>query len=119
MKLTIENIDKINKQQLPQNLTTKGLWEVDNVLIEDSAYHFIMQRWWGSKINYVCKLTILRDSERFMTREGMYDGRFNIQHLWSIKIDGAKTIHYLTQSEVREMNKVMNKFTDILNRIPI
>ena len=118
MRLDIENINKMCKEKLPQNLT-KGLWEVDNVLIENSAYHFIMQRWWGSKINYVCKLSILRDSERFISREAMFDGRFNIQHLWSIKIDGNKTIHYLTQSEVREMNKVMNKFAEILNRIPI
>ncbi len=118
MKLTIENIDKINKQQLPLHLT-KGLWEVANVYIEDSAYHFIMQRWWGSKINYVAKLTIVREGERFISGEAMFDGRFNIQHLWSIKIDGNKTIHYLTQTEVREMNKVMNKFAEILNRIPI
>ncbi len=110
MKLDIENINKMCKEKLPQNLT-KGLWEVDNVLIENSAYHFIMQRWWGSKINYVCKLSIMREGENLLAPK---DGWF-----YNIKIDGNKTIHYLLRDEVREMNKVMNRFAEILNRIPI
>ena len=110
MRLDIENINKMCKEKLPQNLT-KGLWEVDNVLIENSAYHFIMQRWWGSKINYVCKLSIMREGENLLAPK---DGWF-----YNIKIDGNKTIHYLLIDEVREMNKVMNRFAEILNRIPI
>ncbi len=110
MKLIIENIDKLHKVQLPQNLT-KGLWEVDNILIENSEYHFIMQRWWGSKINYVCKLSILREGQNQLAPK---DGWF-----YNIKIDGHKTIHYLLRDEVRDINKVVNKFAYILNRIPI
>lgn len=119
MKLNIENIGKIHKKQLPQHLTTKGLWEVDNVLTEDSAYHFIMQRWWGSKINYVCKLTILRNSQPGINGTTGRNGKFIVTHLYRIKIDGNTTIHYLTKNEIRDMNKVMNKFAEILNRIPI
>ena len=108
--LKIENINKMHKQNLPLHLT-KGLWEVDNVLIENSAYHFIMQRWWGSKINYVCKLSIMREGENLLAPK---DGWF-----YNIKIDGNKTIHYLLRDEVREMGKVMNRFAEILNRIPV
>jgi hypothetical protein len=117
MKLTIENINKIYTQNLPQHLT-KGLWEVHNVSVTDTEYHFLMQRWWGSKVNYVCNLTIVRESEKFFSGESVFDGRFDIQHLWLIKIDGNKTIHYLTQSQLRDMNKVMEQFAQILNRIP-
>ena len=110
MKLIIENIGKIHKKQLPQNLTSRGLWEIDNILTEDSTYHFIMQRWWGSKINYVCKLSIMREGQNQLApKDGWY---------YNIKIDGHKTIHYLLRDEVKDMNKVMNKFADILNRIP-
>jgi hypothetical protein len=111
MKLIIENIGKIHKKQLPQNLTSRGLWEIDNILTEDSTYHFIMQRWWGSKINYVCKLSIMREGQ--LDKIAPNSGWFYL-----IKIDGHKTIHYLNRDDVKDMNKVMNKFADILNRIP-
>jgi hypothetical protein len=116
MKLIIENIDKMRRVQLPQNLNSKGLWEVDNILTENSAYHFIMQRWWGSKINYVCKLSINRTADEYY-----YDADCagDLKYFYPIKIDGNKTIHYLTRDELKDMNKVMNKFSDILNRIPI
>ena len=108
--MIIENIDKMRSVQLPQKLTSRGLWEVDNILTEDSTYHFIMQRWWGSKINYVCKLSILREGQNQLApKDGWY---------YNIKIDGHKTIHYLLRDEVRDMKKVMEKFADILNRIP-
>jgi hypothetical protein len=111
MKLIIENIDKMRRVQLPQTPTSRGLWEVDNILTENSAYHFIMQRWWGSQINYVCKLSVLREGQNQLApKDGWY---------YNIKVDGNKTIHYLLRDEVRNMNKVMEKFADILNRIPI
>ena len=116
MNLIIENIDKMRRVQLPQTPTSKGLWEVDNILTENSAYHFIMQRWWGSKINYVCKVSIMREYQEFVMDSDC--GVLTTQY-YPIKIDGHKTIHYLTRDELKDMNKVMNKFSDVLYRIPI
>ena len=116
MNLIIENIDKMRRVQLSQKITSKGLWEVDNILTENSAYHFIMQRWWDGKINYVCKVSILREHQEFVTDS---DCGVLVTQYHPIKIDGNKTIHYLTRDELKDMNKVVNKFSDILYRIPI
>jgi hypothetical protein len=111
MNLIIENINKMRRVQLPQKIISKGLWEVDNILTENSAYHFIIQRWWDGKINYVCKLSIMREGQNQLAPK---DGWF-----YNIKVDGHKTIHYLLRDELKDMNKVVNKFSDVLYRIPI
>jgi hypothetical protein len=110
MNLIIENVDKMHKAQLPKGMGD-GLWEVDNIYVGMDSYDFVVQRWWGSKINYVCKLSIMRDGDKKVsTKDGW---------LYPIKIDGHKTIHYLLRDELKDMNKVMKRFSDILYRIPI
>jgi hypothetical protein len=113
MNLIIENIDKMRRVQLPQTPTSKGLWEVDNILTENSAYHFIMQRWWGSKIDYVCKLSINRTAHEWKNSDGKA-----LMHVYQIKLDDHPTIHYLHNNELKSMIEVMEKFADILKRIP-
>jgi hypothetical protein len=111
MNLIIENIDKMNKAQLPKGMGD-GLWEVDNIYVGLDSYDFVLQRWWGSKINYVCKLSIMREGDL------LFSGLINTWY-YRIQIDGHKTIHYLTRDELKDMNKVMKKFSDVLYRIPI
>ena len=111
MNLVIENIDKMNKAQLPKGMGD-GLWEVDNIYVGLLSYDFYLRRWWGSKINYVCTVSIMREGE--LDKIAPNSGWFYL-----IKIDGHKTIHYLNRDELKDMNKVMNKFSDVLYRIPI
>ena len=91
-------------------------WKVDSVNETMGYYHFICERWNGNgKIDYVCKLSIVREAEEYY-----YDADCagDLKYFYRIKIDDKETINYLSKSEIQSMFGVMERFADILNRIP-
>jgi len=117
MKLIIENIDKMEHQLIPTR-SDDYTWKVDSVQESDLHYHFLCERWnSNAKIDYVCKLSIVRESEDFISES--YGGFGSVvSYYYRIKIDHNPTIHFLYNNEVKSMFEVMEKFASILNRIP-
>lgn len=117
MKLYIENVNKMLHQLIPTK-EDGYTWQVDGVNETDGYYHFICERRKGSigwKIDYVCKLSINRIGEEWVTQ--MNRG-WKASHYYHIDLDHIPTIHYIYNNEVKSMDEVAVKFADILKHIP-
>jgi uncharacterized protein YdaL len=113
MRVTIENVNRMVHELIPTK-SDDYTWQVDDVKWTDSYYHFICERRNGTqKIDYVCKLSINRTAHEWKNSDGKA-----LMHIYQIKIDDHPTIHYLHNNELKSMIEVMEKFADILKRIP-
>jgi hypothetical protein len=101
--LTIENIEKIKQYAFDV------VWSCDNVHETPTGYHFVVERRnISGKIDDVRKIILSRVDIPYMDEKEM---------CYQLYLDDKKLGHVVTPSFLKEVNNLVNTFTEILGRI--